>query len=338
MADILDIAVSITLRRHHDDVRESLIKTVFELFSVNELHFYSVSQGHEQLTRTTVAIGRCRGDASGPMQVDSTVTRGILAEGALLTSLQEHRPVQEELPCGQIRLCIPVIVNDIVSGLIVVYHDPDLDDSRSALAALVRLYSNFVGLIQEKDMDTLTGVLNRRAFEYQIGRLMGPELGNPKLNPDNQEPMPWWLVLLDVDHFKRVNDSFGHLIGDEILILIARLMNEHFRTVDEIYRYGGEEFAVLIGPSTQHGARSAVERLRLVVEQYPFPQVDRVTISCGMVPLDHYDHVSNVIGRADQALYYAKKQGRNRVYEFRELVEAGVAKAGPNNRSDAEPF
>lgn len=339
MSNILDIAVQMTGQRNNDDIQNSLIKTVFELFPpMEELHFYTVSPLHDQLTRTSVAQRIAQGDNTPGLHVDSTITRGITPDGALLSSLKQRGPTHEEMAQDQIRMCFPVIVNDTVSGLIAVHSGHYLDEGDNVLGSLVLLYSNFVGLIQEKDTDTLTGVLNRRAFDYQISRLTDTLANQSAATAGSDQHECHWLVLLDVDHFKKVNDNFGHIIGDEILILVARLLTENFRGTDEIFRYGGEEFAVLLGPSTRQDARNAVERFRQSVEDYPFPQVGRLTVSCGINPMDSYDHIASMIGRADQALYYAKEQGRNRVFEYRDLVDAGTIRAETNGGNDIELF
>ncbi|MBC3362713.1 sensor domain-containing diguanylate cyclase [Pseudomonas sp. SWRI154] len=128
------------------------------------------------------------------------------------------------------------------------------------------------------------------------------------------------LVMLDIDHFKRVNDTYGHQAGDKVIENVARLLHEHVRESDVAGRYGGEEFGVVLSDTDKDGARVFAERLRKAVEellvQYNGQDI-RFTISLGVADLSEpsNDH-AELIARADQALYTSKKTGRNRVTVF----------------------
>jgi diguanylate cyclase (GGDEF)-like protein len=111
--------------------------------------------------------------------------------------------------------------------------------------------------------------------------------------------------------------------GDEVLILVANLMRSSFRPSDKLFRFGGEEFVILLRSISQEAAQTVFERFRENVAQYPFPQVGTVTISIGFVQINPFDPAVAIIGRADQALYFAKSHGRNRVCQFETLVQHG---------------
>ncbi len=124
------------------------------------------------------------------------------------------------------------------------------------------------------------------------------------------------LGVADIDFFKHVNDRFGHPYGDEVLMLFAGLMRDTFREGDKLFRVGGEEFVVLMSNCAVDNALIAFERFRAAVEAFQFPQVGRVTVSIGVTSLQPGDAASAAFGRADQALYSAKRRGRNRVLLF----------------------
>ena len=130
--------------------------------------------------------------------------------------------------------------------------------------------------------------------------------------------------MIDVDHFKLVNDKFGHLYGDEVLILIANQLQSSFRSQDRIFRFGGEEFVVLLRSITLDNAQKIIDRFRTNVEAHDFPQVGRVTVSVGFVSINAYEAPVIILGRADQALYYAKSHGRNLACHYDELVAKGL--------------
>lgn len=154
-------------------------------------------------------------------------------------------------------------------------------------------------------LDPLTGLPNRLAYdervvqEYQRWRRYGS---------------PLVLSIWDVDHFKRVNDSYGHQAGDKVLRVIATLLKSQTRVTDFICRYGGEEFIMLLPETELASALSCVEKIRAAVENTEFHHRGarvKVTVSCGVAQFRGEDTVEDVFNRADQALYAAKRAGRN---------------------------
>ena len=162
---------------------------------------------------------------------------------------------------------------------------------------------------QEASTDGLTGLANRRAFDAALRATAGDALnGGSELA----------FLLIDIDHFKQINDRWGHPAGDEVLRLIAATLTRTMRGKDVVARYGGEEFAIILPGTDRHGAVAAAENLRDAVEQQMLPlpggagQV-RVTISAGLSCYDHGENLGAWLARADGALYKAKNTGRNRV-------------------------
>jgi diguanylate cyclase (GGDEF)-like protein len=144
--------------------------------------------------------------------------------------------------------------------------------------------------------------------------------------------------MIDIDHFKRVNDNYGHLIGDEVLLLLARLMRSHFRFQDQVYRFGGEEFVVLMRCHGEPEAFKVLERLRILTQQHLFPQVGTITISIGFTEIKAGDSPSGAFERADKAVYYAKEHGRNQACSFAGLIFKGAVTDLASNVGDVELF
>lgn len=115
--------------------------------------------------------------------------------------------------------------------------------------------------------------------------------------------------MIDIDHLKRVNDQHGHVVGDEILLLVPCLLADRFRKGDLVYRYGGEEFLVITSAASEADALDVIERVRLRFESHRFPQVGQITISAGVARVDPQYAAQEIIGRT---LYQAKRDGRNR--------------------------
>jgi diguanylate cyclase (GGDEF)-like protein len=210
------------------------------------------------------------------------------------------------------------------------------------VCSILRIYRNFQGLLDYSERDTLTGLLNRKTFDESFMRVAvqaAPEAAHHRADTRRYSPGGTaWLGVIDIDHFKRVNDTYGHLIGDEVLLLLSRLMRTSFRFHDRLYRFGGEEFVVLMRCSGDDDAASALERLRQNVERYVFPQVGHISISLGFTSLRPGDTPNDAFARADKAVYYAKQNGRNQVRHHAQLVAEGKLEDEIRDNRDAELF
>lgn len=199
-------------------------------------------------------------------------------------------------------------------------------EEAALVTGMLQVFGNFRALLDYSERDTLTGLLNRKSFDNAFFKLLADGQG---ADPGTEERRRGegrtvhWLGVIDIDHFKSVNDRFGHLIGDEVLLLVARLMTSSFRVSDRLYRFGGEEFVVLLRGATEAEALQAFDRFRSAVQGYHMPQVGRITISAGVTQLRAGDTPSAAFERADRATYHAKNQGRNQVWSHETLVRSG---------------
>lgn len=193
------------------------------------------------------------------------------------------------------------------------------------LQGIFHVYQNYQSLLDYSERDALTGLLNRKTFDEQFIRFASLEANaspDPATGLPDDEVAQQWLAVVDIDHFKQVNDRFGHLFGDEVLILVANLLRSAFRAQDRIFRFGGEEFVILLRSATLQEAYSAFERFRKTVEAHSFPQLGQVTVSLGFTSTRLCSPVE-ILGQSDQALYYAKQNGRNRVCHYDSLIADG---------------
>ena len=223
-----------------------------------------------------------------------------------------------------------------------------MDEDQLAIAQhLLTIFTNILSLLDYSEIDTLTGLLNRKTFDQHLMRVLYSlssdddshvkALRLPRRRRDRAASMEHWLAVVDIDHFKRVNDNYGHLIGDEMLLLLATLMKASFRLHDKLYRFGGEEFVILLKPTEEHNAHAAFERFRAKVEAFAFPQAGRLTVSIGYVGIAHANQPSVVLEHADAALYWAKEHGRNRVIKYDTTV-AAESPTSQEKSSDVEFF
>jgi len=171
--------------------------------------------------------------------------------------------------------------------------------------------NTLAALRHHANTDPLTGVHNRRFFHDVLSR---------ESERSKRHNQPLSLIILDIDHFKVINDTFGHLAGDQVLREIGRLTRENIRTIDMVCRYGGEEFAVILPQTELEAASLIAERLRTGIAEFPFSTGEEsplmVTASLGVACRHESDYLSKqgteLIQAADQALYAAKDTGRNR--------------------------
>lgn len=155
--------------------------------------------------------------------------------------------------------------------------------------------------------DPLTGTGNRIAMDQTLLR---------EIDVARRHSRPLSLLMLDIDHFKQVNDTYGHSAGDEVLKAIANAIKGELRTIDRVFRYGGEEFLIVLSNTDRDAAAMIGERLRLSTRELVYPLLEHpleLTISLGCSTLLAAESADSLLRRADSALYIAKREGRNRL-------------------------
>ena len=152
--------------------------------------------------------------------------------------------------------------------------------------------------------DNLTKVYNRRTFDTYL---------NQAIIVAKETKETFTFVILDIDHFKKVNDTYGHLMGDEVLVNLSKVVKRNIRSSDRFGRWGGEEFVLLLDKASAELSKDIIEHLRKKIEKEYFKGVGHITCSFGLTEYIEGDTVDKITKRADEALYEAKEGGRNRV-------------------------
>ena len=244
----------------------------------------------------------------------------------------------------------PIYQQEQVHLLVEIERSELFDSNDLGLAnSILTYYSEHLALIEYAETDTLTGLLNRKSFDEHLFRVLSTasadaQYENSGAHPHRRRIAPSnpglrWLALIDIDYFKSVNDTHGHLIGDEVLLLLAQKMQESFRLDDQLFRFGGEEFVAVLQTTERSEAHAVLDRFRRFIETIDFPIVGRITVSVGFTQIDYFDNPLDLVDRADKALYYAKKNGRNRVESYETLHEAGLLGVDRvRQKSDVELF
>ena len=191
------------------------------------------------------------------------------------------------------------------------------DNEEGLILHLLEVYFLQLKLLHSSAVDPLSQLLNRQSFEQQLTGIIQSEsyLQTKKVRSESR----WFLAMLDIDHFKKVNDNFGHVIGDEVIVLVSQLLKSHFRFDDLLFRYGGEEFAILFSTESAELAWKLLDRARELVANTRFPQVNHVTMSIGFIQVSADFQLSELVDNADKALYFSKDNGRNQVTNYQQL-------------------
>ncbi len=204
----------------------------------------------------------------------------------------------------------------LLAGLVIVGEPESIE--RSMLQVLLNLYANQYFILSRSKRDCLTDLLNRQALNERLQRIYREGSNQARRAGEPQAP-GWQVALLDIDHFKHINDGYGHLCGDEVLVQFAHIMHESFRDYDYLFRYGGEEFVVLIKDVDDDMAHLVLERFRERIATTTFPRVGNISVSIGHARFNESLPPNANIGHADEALYAAKGSGRNQVFCYERL-------------------
>jgi diguanylate cyclase (GGDEF)-like protein len=293
-----------------------------------------------------VPMGWSVADVDGGIWRDGgDLTEGsVPADPFLVSAIDAKTPWYRHRDEDGERIAVPVSSAGRVTWLVEI-HVATSPSTRilKGMVTLARTFEHLMVQWEHANLDTLTGLLNRKTFDDQFDRLMALaesqrawELERRHLETKH----PCWLGIVDIDHFKQINDSWGHLFGDEVLILMAKCMRDSFRTEDTLFRFGGEEFVVMLRHVPEDRVQQTFERFRLAIQTHEFPQVGQVTCSIGYCHVDNRRTPAELLARADEALYYAKDHGRNQVWNHDELVMKGVLKPTTTHsaQEDADLF
>lgn len=225
-----------------------------------------------------------------------------------------HRSAQNGQPAVGSFLSVPLVVQQELIGVLNLSHPGNQAFTEDHLRLLTLVAGQAAAILQRILMyeemarlaitDELTGLFNRRHFMERLG----DEVARAR-----RYGQPFSLLFMDLDHFKRINDTCGHAVGDRILAELGKLLRRWARGTDLLSRYGGEEFVAFLPMTDSTQAMNAAERMRQAVEEHSFPRRKRLTVSIGVAtyPADG-DTPADLLKKADLALYQAKKLGRNR--------------------------
>jgi diguanylate cyclase (GGDEF)-like protein len=341
MENLIKHMVEITCHRDHTLLDVSVVSALHELADASQVRALEIFRYREALfVRQRVWV-----EAGKVVSVEESVGddhggEPISTYPALVACIEQQLSSTQQITSDGLHvLWLPVWFNDKVSSCIEISSQaPYSAQTLRVIHGVLSVYRNYQNLLDYSERDSLTGLLNRKTFDEKFSKMVSAKTPpdepprNHKERRNHTDHHEQWLAVVDIDHFKRVNDQFGHLYGDEVLILVANLLRASFRAQDRVFRFGGEEFVILLRSTTLADAHKIFERFRAGIERHIFPQVGKVTVSLGFASIS-YETPVVILGHADQALYYAKANGRNRVCHYDELVSRGHLQSEISNES-----
>lgn len=321
---ILSSVVLLTEQRSQKHLEDCLAVTLAELA---RLPFCGICTPTPTANGIFIDWVACTGDGA---EADAGELREIGSDPLLLDCLALGVERAETLADGGTRRAHPVLDDHgKVCAFLVTHTAPGQPEPAALIKGFVAIYRNYLTILWDAARDTLTGLKNRKTFDENFSSIVAESRHldisfNGNRREAHLEGQHHWLGMVDIDNFKAINDTYGHVFGDEVLLLLSTLMRKAFRSEDRLFRFGGEEFVILLAPTTFVAAQAVFERFRAIIEAFNFPEAGHITISVGFVRIDAEDMPSVVIGNADRALYYAKEHGRNQVRSFEQLVAEGA--------------
>ncbi|KAF7786562.1 hypothetical protein PRUB_a1172 [Pseudoalteromonas rubra] len=322
--ELLNSVIKITKTRDIDSLEYSLLSTIQELVGCKHLCVYKNFNTQEDL-----AVERSIGLTMHGEREFEWLDRQVIEQpqSELISCLQSSCIITVQSADGIEKRWLPINIHETPVGAIEV-HSGGLNSSEQVLLnAFVRIYENYLTILHENERDKLTGLLNRQTFEKKLKQLLEKQVIKQNRHiRDDQDPRTFhqgatsWLAMVDIDHFKQVNDNYGHVCGDEVLLLVAQKMQQFFRSTDLLFRFGGEEFVLVFEPTDQASIEAKLEKFLALIRNTHFPFVKKLTVSAGLARISPYDFPINVLENADRALYYAKENGRDQLAFFEALL------------------
>ncbi len=341
--NILNSIIEITKKRDTDSLELSMTLTLIDQIDCLHLTIYKKINTRDVLTVRSNIDVKVHNKKPKYEWLETEIIQTISPE--LKSCFEFSCPIYNKLENTDEESWLPIIIEQQTVSVIYIYSKKLSREQQVLLNGFCRIYENYLSILKESECDKLTGLLNRQTFEVKINRFLREK--NPAI-PDSyidknrrgqHQSINTWLAIIDIDHFKQVNDKFGHVCGDEVLLTFAQLLKSCFRKEDLLFRFGGEEFIIVMEAATPQILHKKLGQFKNAISINQFPFGESLTASIGFTLLDPNMFISSIVDKADKALYYAKEHGRDAIYCFEELVEQELIKCSePSTNSPIELF
>lgn len=322
------LVTQLLVHNDRESLRNSFVELIYELYQPNTIQLF---------TAGLRGIVTHRGQKVEQIVVhdalDLNADELLLSQDDNLLLTVETAEIQLMIAdSANAHLYVPLMQGSIVGSVLVIRNVRFQIVNDFIWQHILMAFNNLNRMLFSAEIDPLTSLMNRLAFDRLLQHQASKDAES--IVSDHNT----YFALVDIDFFKKINDNFGHLYGDEVLILLARAMSESFRSMDWLFRYGGEEFVIVLVDVSQEQASHVLERFRHKIETMVIPQVGQITVSIGFSQMERLEPVSSLVDRADNALYYAKNNGRNLLFFYEDLHEQGLLDDSTAETNQVELF
>ena len=345
MGTLIQHLIKLTDHRERDLLELTLSKALVDLLPLQRVVIAKVltEEGQSRWLQVARLDARGGGMVVDPLRVDFATLPLLEDEKDRQRCIQSRTRVEVALQgdAGPRITYLPLYENSRTDddGVLEIHSPKALTDTELDTAqVLLRVFRNMYHLLAYSDRDGLTGLFNRKSLDDTFYSAVLEELDegaaadakriDAKVMPGQERrhrvPPNYWLGTVSVDHFGAIGERSGHLIAEEVLLLVARILNNTFRTYDRIYRLGGEQFAVLMHCPDEALVLAAFERFRANMDKFNFPQVGHLSACGGFTRITADDSPSTALERAERAVDYGQHNGGNQVFSYGDLVRKGL--------------
>lgn len=344
MGTLIQHIVKLTDHRERDLLELTMSKALIDLLPLQRVVIVRVlaEAGISRWMQIATLDARGGGMVADPLRVDFDSLPLLEDDKNRLRCVETHERFEVALSgdAGPRITYLPLFESTRDEDGVVEIHSPKAltDVELQTIDVVLRVFRNMFHLLAYSDRDGLTGLLNRKSLDdtfysavlEELDEGTGPDSVFPetKSAPGQERrhrvPPNYWLGTVSVDAFGSIGEKSGHLIAEEVLLLVARILNNTFRTYDRIYRLGGEQFAVLMHCPDETLVLAAFERFRANMEKFNFPQVGHLSACGGFTRITADDSPSTALERAERAVEHGRHNGGNKVSSYGDLVRTGV--------------
>jgi diguanylate cyclase (GGDEF)-like protein len=340
----LELLVELSQASEPELLNESLLLGLARLMTLSSVSLGLLNEDSQNCSYEQLLQLNLNDDEEPGNNSWNHIPQTLPLSGEQFTGLKNAQ-VQEDSKDNDHRLLVPAGRHDIDQAILCLLSPEPLNLEETGLATVLQIYQNLYRNLNQGQRDKLTGLLNRQTFDSKLNRMLERQQQLAAAYSDSEsdrrrlsgQNLPW-LAIIDIDHFKRVNDRFGHVFGDEVILTIGQHIRSCFRKSDLLFRFGGEEFVVVLEPIPAENVVVALERLRSLVARQQLQNVGQVTVSIGYAAFTPNAFPPKIIDCADQALYYAKEHGRNQVASYEDLIGRGELTESQQDVGDIDLF
>ena len=332
-SEIFESIIEITGQKDTDSLEYSLAATLAELMDIQEVNLINIPyKGLSNYLVSELSLS-ITSDGNKKHYKWNNLSTNIDVTPDIQQVLLNRQALGVKINSQSTQFYFPIVLGEELHSILAIKSFDDILKNDELINGFVRIYQNYQVILTENERDKLTGLLNRKTFENKLNRLIKPD---DKAHSQSIHSS-CWLVMIDIDHFKSVNDNFGHISGDEILLHLSQMMKDYFVGNNLLFRFGGEEFVIILEAMPKEVATATLEHFRKLIAAFSFPFVGNVTISMGFSQFNRHDFPPTILDQADKALYYAKQHGRNCLFNYENLIDDGKL-VTPEDNSSIELF